>query len=1821
MRQLLLLLALALALPLMNCGCEEPACPEDGVEGCPCLEGEIPCRGDGLLCNADSVCEAKAPLPDAGPECVVGAVGCACDLGDACSDDAYACASDGVCRPESCSDGALGCACAESGSCDGDLVCSDNNTCIGASCSEGEQGCPCAAGGSCAGGLQCVDNICVSPASGEIGSCYIPCQQGAVVGGVYRPCSSDGLMRFAPGETCLDDGDSNTPAPVCTEGNCLAASQQAPECTSATDCADFMACIEGQCRPECEHSSQCASGLQCQRKVCREPCTATGADCPEGETCQTSDGENGFCIPLAEPEGDEQVTVVGGFDVLTDAPLSFSNLKTTSYFDILNDSPVYQEFKVRKVEHTEFNDSGPLTDRDTPLFWVKLGETEGATEQVSELTVGVDAGQAKRVYVEEAHNDARPLWQGAMEVTHADLGTRSLPLAYARRPEGRWQGRMYFFGVFPDQGIDAWLADPGKIGDVKNAFIKKWTEFEAGTISLDEWEAVVTATQEGSWRYENVKARCPTPSAPDPDKGCYLYDNTQGYALYSSSLSSRPIPSGVVELPVGLNLRQSPSGAATVLEGRIETSESLHLPGDPYVRMELAGDPTSCTNMNGASCIVPIESMQADIFVGGRYLTDSSDVSCDGVGAPGDFELTALPWLVAGFDKGTEIDPLTGLRYRYECRDSTLPFDAPELEPNNLALAISNPVPDGRPRKRTLELLDGALINQDSIVVLFRERFPSFLSETDDDIVAYGFMMLQKGAANLDEEAFIGSAPTDTRPIPAVDTLRCEDWLLAEMGVGSVAGNENKIVSGLIEGIVPGTTPTTVAPSLVHYFCEDTGQIDGGADAAAPQPCPAGSDVTYFLLDSEPPGGIAAVPCQTTGTCQQTLNNWVANGSYNIQVDPIWRCTDTNKVYCDDVRTDLRAGKSFYGEAATEAVFVPLLPHIDNAFRYKTRFQNRTGDALGFAPEICIPGSDQIPYCYDPRAIDDITDRVDCALSLYSDTASRASLDTATRTLLESYLRANFSWTEEDIGEALPLVHDGFEKLNAELLIMLGDDAYTDAFAARFDLAGAGVASFEGELFELGGINLSGAAGFEMFKLYLATQYYQMALDRFFELGPHLFVYLEMMSGKPDNPALDVAEAYFGRLIRASSQKTRAWSEIAKRYQSFGRPDLARAVIERSYAGAYLESVIFSRMMLRLSKTAALADRAQIDRNNEISQLGYRAALLDMRDVYTSITDEVNYFGYAPDYIPFPALDASDPNAFEKALSVAKQRMLVAADKELSALSSDRSYETDAAAFQSELTRVRNNYENQLADVCGTFPAPDGNVYPAIRKYAYLSDQVSRMGDPCGLVGNGALHEAMAGLEFTDLDFQSVVLGHDNVVQQIEIERERVNTQCNLTLELADYRWNVQGAVNDLHEYIGKSRFAINTAQRAISHAGNIASLSKCSIGPGGTDCVTGFAALGVYGAVAAGLEAVSVANEAIILHKEEEIAELQQKAAYWETVQQCDVAMVNSNATVKNLLLELNRYELEALRADYSLRLAVSRIEQLRHSAQRLMAEQEESEQLAINLQAAQNNPNIRIYKNDAILTADRTFAAAVREAYKATRVFEYYTSQSYAGREDLFLVRMVAAGDTSLEQYLFELEDEFLSFEELYGNPDLRVAVVSLRDDILGIPTLNDSNQPLAQVERVGLLRAALTDPRRLDENGYLTLPFGTRLEQLSPLTRNHKVAYVEAEIVGSNIGDTVGRVYLRASGTGTVSSLVGPKRFYAFPERTAVMNPFFNGQRVFTPEIYRNNRLKDRPLANSRWELVLNQRDEQANQDIDVNSLTDVRLYVYYTDFTAF
>ncbi|MBL8919179.1 MAG: hypothetical protein JNJ54_09990 [Myxococcaceae bacterium] len=1880
-----------------------------GTEGCECASNRCGrnTRGEQLLCQGGT-CAAMT--------CPAGDPGCVCRSGSTCNDASSTCTG-GFCVANGCVPGDRNCTCL-AGGCTTGSVCLEGSVCVDSTgyeggqclangrclrgsrcdtstgrcvfCTPGSAGCACNTNDACGAGLVCTAGLCLGTAQlpPATPKCFTACSADTrSPDGGRLACGPDRLL-----EGCLD-------GLVCNRGTCGMPGGAPRACTQDLDCPGHQVCLTGACYSNCDVNADCGSGLGCYRHACRPPCTVGRVPCGAGMACTADDGQQGFCTPVGATATSLAAPVPGGFSLPTDA-LELSNVQPQGTFVISSKSAVPETLTIRKLWHSATSASGvverveapraadggtgyrtcdPLRN-ECPLPWLSLQAPGVASTQAATITVNLnprcidpavrpDAGgvPCPTVSVGNAGGTNFVRWEGELEITARD-STERVFLRYLQRPDGQWTGSMYYFGTFNNQGLDGWINAPNKgvasaATNVANAFIRKWTGLRTASGVNDGWDeflAVLTSTREESWRFDAVKQACLRAGQP-PGAACFPY--TKGLRAYEQNIVTNPIPSGISELPIAMNLKVNAMDP-TLFEGRVVSSLAMHYPGNPGVALQLASDPTRATSCASADCLLYLKDLNTVApnvnrlvsTVGGRYL------STDGTCRQG-FVPVEVPWLVPGFTEGTR--STTGGLTRVECRDNELPY-APATVPGapglNVSLAGGNPVPDGNPRRRTMRFLDGALVNQSELFLIFEESFDSFIPDagTTGRATAYGFMRLRRSPAALTPNDFTGLVEaTSTRPQPTPPGATCDAQLQSDLGIGPATSASVRLNTLL--GSTAGFTQVTNT-AAVHYFCEDTGLFNGGAGdngsaTATRVACPPGSKVTFFNVCATDTGpctrtvaSIANEPCQTQlvpdpanvtcrdnsecrsgkcgtgGVCQRascgdTLRAWKANNAVvqegGADEQPLLFTCNSGTAPCDNNRLDLRADKTFFRrQASTQRVSLPLPALIDAAFRYKTRFRSSlSGSTVGFAPVQCRRGSNAVPYCYDPPQIDEARKRVDCLVNLYDDAAAYGALQPAERTLLINTLKEAFS---EGAGG-----RDGFERLNAELLIMLGDESLTAAYASRFDLAAAGGATFRGSLFEPSGIDLSGVAGAEMANLYQAVQYYQLALDRMYRLGPDLQVSLARETSSAGTGFLtsQSVTTWLERLVRAASQKSRAWGEVARRYQTFNRPDLARRVIERAYVSTWLESALLNRLLLDIMARSTPAQLPQLQTTLTRTQRNFRLALIDMRDVYSQISSDVNFFGYAPDYVPFPAVDTGSTSAFtayDILSALARQRLDLAKTREQTALTFGKQGKVDAAQFQSELTTIRNTYENQLADVCGTFTTPDGRVWPAIRKYAGLSDQTTLVGDPCGLLGNGAIHNVVINLRDARQKFQGAQVSFSNLNSEIEIERGRAATQCGLATSLAEFQYDTAIGVANVQQKIEIARAAMAATAGVVNAFTQ--SLNTLSSASAETLPIAGPAAVTTQLA----LSGVAIAQEVVdleIANLNREIAETQAGTFTAIGANQCAAIDADSGATVEKLFLSMRLARLESLRAMNDIAIAAGDLQKLRNNAQRLQVQQEEAEQLAIDVVAAQNDPNVRIYQNDAIINADVSFNAAMAAAYRLTRVFEYYTSQSYAKKEQLFVIRMVTAGQYNLENYLLELDNAFNDFEEQYGNPDLRVLSLSLKEDIFRIPLLGSTPASLSEADRNKLFTERLLDVSLRDANGYLVIPFSTELSQLSPLTLNHKVRHVEVDLQGVLLGDPTARVYVRMSGTGSVRNVGDDVDFYLFDPRLGVVNASLNGVKPYDPEVYRNYRFRDRPLVNSQWELILNTRDEPANRDVQLQTLTDVRLLFYYSDFTAY
>jgi hypothetical protein len=1845
-------------------GTQEGDC-EVGTLACACASGDVcgtDLRGSALRCE-EGICVS--------PDCVAGTTGCVCFGGTRCDAPGDAC-REGVCKTEDCAAGTLNCDCV-AGTCNAGMHCDQglgggtcvdgtgypggaclpNRLCHGANrcdtqlavcvpCEPGSQACIPVEGSACNAGLVLYAGHCLAPIdvppSEEDRVCRTRCREDYDAPGDHRACI-DGFI-----DGCVGDL-------ACVDGSCVVPGEDPPACGVQTDCPDFQRCFaNGRCYSECNTNLDCVDGYSCYRHSCRIPCQAVNAAspaCPSGMHCDTRDGSSGVCMPLPEPTSSGPTPVLGSFTVAPEH-LALAALTPSGTVSIEVDSASVETFEIVKVSQRVYDASGdevsdPLGETD-PLHFVELSMT-GATES-SEGRLSVSAPArcsgacpALTVTVTDTPNAAGwSRWEGELEVRHPTLGNKRIRLGYQASADGRWTGTMHYFASFPKGSLSEWRDGLVPSEQVGNGLIRAWGTFRRGRLpgGADALSALLLATSQESWRWPTVQSACVNTYKSQDEAAypgaCFLFDDGGASAVreYVEDLGAAPLPTGATELPIALDLRTrlGDDGLPEML-GVIDSGVALHYPGSPSVQISFTASPVetgSCDASNANDCVVYLDAFDADIRVGAR-MPPAADGTCEG-----GFHTASVPWLLPDFLGSSEAGSVV------ECLDERAPFPAHSVDNTNLSRA--NAFADGRPVVRELRLMDGALINQRNLVVLFEERFSSSLHP--EGFSAYGYILLEHADALVDDAVFqeaeaaqaLADTTTPDPSRPPLGPTCVSAWLRAILGEdfalpGGISGADDRalveqVVQVMLTGRVGGADDTandydeeSGLRDNVHVLCVDNGLIDGGADPAAPRPCPATSRVQFFFLP-DPYNDTVDVPrlaCQAdtkpgpefVGKCGDQLLDWSTSVS-GIVLDPLWRCTDPDDAYCATDPSDPMAGKVFY--ETTDAAFLPLAPMIQEAFRYKTQFSSPKGQQVGFAPVVCLGSGSQTPYCYDPVAIEEILARVDCLLAMY-DRYAAAEKSRPEWDALRAFLSTSLSHDGVIEGNGLGLLADGFERLYAELLVMLGDEAFTQALSSRFDLAATREAPFFGSRFEANGVDLSGIAGFEVRSLYRAAQYYELATERFFSrIAPVIRTALTYGDRGASGDAIvsqGLVTQYMERLIGGSTKRAKTYAEIARRYQSLNRPDLAEAVLARAYTSTYLESITLSDLMLGVAELSSSA-RDQVISEIEDAQRRYQVALHEMREVLSTVHDGVDQFGHTPDYVPFPATDDNDTryaNAFETVLGLARFRLETARRFEEDAIAANRDFETDTAAFQQELVQIARSFEDRLLELCGSFRGRDGHVYPAIAKYAALSDVTAAMAtSPCGRIGNGAIYQQLGQIQLLDDQRVQIDTHLRNVLTERDDELARAARQCGRIYDFMDDWTTLDNQRIRLQDFVNGAQTTVSALDRSFNIVSQIA-----QAGFGSKPLVVGVA--GAYFGAATALEVAIAARQ-------HDLQKIDQGLRNLELQQECASLTIDTEFRVRAIMREALEVQLEALHLAHQASLAISELDRLYLEAQHTEERQRETEQLAINVQAARNDPNIRVYRNAAVINADRSFDRALEHAYRTTRMYEYYTSQTYAGRGDLYLIRMVARGVPNLVSYLDEIEDDYEAFRVEFRTRARRVRRISLLNDIFRVPYQQDGRE-LSEEERFRIMRERLLDPSRIDENGRRVVEFRTFADQTAPCTFSHQIDYIEIDLIGQNLGDEFANLLLWQDGTGVIESLSDGQVAYQLSPLLMVAQPHFNNSQRFDPSLYRRFEMRERPFINTSWKLVFDQHGDPDNQDISVDGLKDIHLYVHYTDFT--
>jgi uncharacterized Zn-finger protein len=342
------------------------------------------------------------------------------------------------------------------------------------------------------------------------------------------------------------------------------------------------------------------------------------------------------------------------------------------------------------------------------------------------------------------------------------------------------------------------------------------------------------------------------------------------------------------------------------------------------------------------------------------------------------------------------------------------------------------------------------------------------------------------------------------------------------------------------------------------------------------------------------------------------------------------------------------------------------------------------------------------------------------------------------------------------------------------------------------------------------------------------------------------------------------------------------------------------------------------------------------------------------------------------------------------------------------------------------------------------------------------------------------------------------------------------------------------------------------------------------------------------------------------------------------QTDKECKMLTNEGEKQIRDILVGMESARIEVAQALQRLEIQGQKVASEQQGATRLLAELHEMRELTINKAAARNNPNFRIYRDDNVRNAEIAFKKVLAEAYKATLVFEYYTSQTYAFRNELLLARMINYGEYNLQNYIYDLEDAFWEFEDYFGVPELRVLPLSLKNDIFPGMRVAPGGKPYSEREMEDSVEDWLK--YSLNEDGTARVSFQIGPEHISPNTRVHKISYVEACVEKQTAAAAQHpRIYLDMNGTSSIWGLGerSTSNFYSFGSRPSVVTARWcsGSDYSWDQKIFQSQKYTQRPLFNTEWELSINFTTEPANKIYRPEDFDDLKLFFYYYEYTDF
>ena len=498
-----------------------------------------------------------------------------------------------------------------------------------------------------------------------------------------------------------------------------------------------------------------------------------------------------------------------------------------------------------------------------------------------------------------------------------------------------------------------------------------------------------------------------------------------------------------------------------------------------------------------------------------------------------------------------------------------------------------------------------------------------------------------------------------------------------------------------------------------------------------------------------------------------------------------------------------------------------------------------------------------------------------------------------------------------------------------------------------------------------------------------------------------------------------------------------------------------------------------SNLYLQGVVLAAKQEPELFQRNN-----GYqlKRQLNDADRLYLDIQNGFNPLKLAGDFVPYQKV--------ENFLQLARARINDAASAEQAARTSERSYEVDQTALQSELQSQTLQYLNQMEELTGLSTADYDleELLTAEGRAQYKADAHIY-----------AEVEKKGKIVIMQLEVDAILLQAKMIQEQMSQVTDRITNEQKRS-------GRVISLVTKTGKKIGALEFALSLQNACVVSIAGLASGTTCSLEIG----ATAFA--------------------------KKEISESQYDL-------QADQEAINSFYIVKNMLLQEATLAISLEQIDKDFERQQALIETQWKALDRILANYSVAQKNFAK--AYYSNPAYRMEASRAEQAAEESFETALELSYYAAKALEYQWSEKYNNpvlrldgglpeplsasfdpfmrAESVFSSQFATILNPSLDNYLDGLQAWDVKMRQL-RYPERQTATVrfSLRDDLLGFGEYEATTAEAKFSEMVGKSRYMGENTSNPDMKMEFTLDIND--ESLFPAHPNIKIESINANLVST-------------------------------------------------------------------------------------------------------